>query len=111
MTVQTEEYEKVLIQIVRRLPPERVSEVLDFAQSLEFQVTKAGIGDQEYTESDARWDTLLATEKSQRLLEKLAGEALSEIEAGKAQPMVLTEDGEIVPVGSTGECERLLKHV
>ena len=39
-------------------------------------------GDQEYTEDDARWDALLATEESQRLLEKLADEALAEIEAG-----------------------------
>ena len=41
----------------------------------------------EYTEDDARWDALLATEASQRLLEKLAYEALAEIEAGKARPM------------------------
>jgi hypothetical protein len=97
ITVLTEKYEKALIQIVRRLPPERVSEVLDFAQFLEFQVTRTGEGDQEYTEDDARWDALLATEESQRLLEKMAGEALSEIEAGQAKPMVFTEDGEIAP--------------
>ena len=95
--VQTEEYEKVLLQIVRRLPPERVSEVLDFAQFLELQTTKAGRRDEGYTEEDARWDTLLATEESQRLLEKMAKEALSEIEAGQARPMVFSEDGEIAP--------------
>lgn len=95
--VQTEEYERALIQIVRKLPPERVSEVLDFAQFLEFQVAKTGEGDQQYTEDDARWDALLATEESQRLLEKMADEALSEIEAGQARPIVSAEDGEIAP--------------
>jgi hypothetical protein len=51
----------------------------------------------EYKEDDARWDALLATEESQRLLEELADEALWEIEAGQAKPMVFPEDGEIVP--------------
>lgn len=96
-TVQVEKVERALIQIVRRLPPERASEVLDFAQFLEVREAKAGEGDQEYTEDDARWDALLATEESQRLLEKLADEALSEVEAGQARPMVFTEDGESVP--------------
>ena len=54
-------------------------------------------GDLESAEDDARWDALLATEASQRLLEKLADEAPAEIEAGKAQPMVFAEDGEIAP--------------
>jgi len=96
-TAETEKYERTLIQIVRRLPPECASEVLDFAQFLEFQAAKAGEGDEVYTEDDARWDALLATEESQRLLEKMADEAVSEIEAGQARPMVFTEDGEIVP--------------
>lgn len=78
----------------------RASEVLDFAQFLEIQAAKAGEGDQEYTEDDARWDALLATEESQRLLEKLADEALAEIEAGQARPMVFTEEGEIEPESS-----------
>ena len=95
--VQTKEYERALIQIVRRLLPERVSEVLDFAQFLEFQVARTGEGDREYTEDDARWDALLATEESQRLLENMADEVLSEIEAGQARPMVFAEDKEIAP--------------
>ena len=54
-----------------------------------------GTRDPEYTEGDARWDALLATDASQRLLEKLADEGLAEIEAGKSSPMIFTEDGEI----------------
>jgi hypothetical protein len=96
-TAEAEKTERALIQIVRRLPPERASEVLDFAQFLEFRATKAGEGDEAYTEDDVRWDALFATEESQRLLEKMADEALAEIEAGQARPMVFTEDGEIAP--------------
>ena len=42
-----------------------------------------------------RWDTLLATEESQRLLENMADEAWAEIQAGLATPIVFTNDGEI----------------
>lgn len=48
-------------------------------------------------EGDARWDALLATEESLRLLEQMADEALAEIEAGMAQSIVFGEDGEIGP--------------
>ena len=40
LAFQTAEYEHKLIGIVRRLPPERVSEVIDFAHFLEFQIIK-----------------------------------------------------------------------
>lgn len=46
---------------------------------------------------NARWDMLLATDKSQMLLEQLADEALAEYRAGKTQPMSFTEDGRLVP--------------
>ena len=60
------------------------------------------------TIDDARWNALLVTEESQRLLEKMADEALSEIEAGQARPIVFAEDGEI---GPHDEYERLFKQV
>lgn len=46
---------------------------------------------------NARWDTLLATDKSQALLERLADEALAEFWAGKTRPMAFTDDGRFVP--------------
>ena len=51
----------------------------------------------EISAENTRWDALLATDESQRLLEKMADEALAEIQAGHARPMVFTEDGEIAP--------------
>lgn len=102
---QTKEYEQKLSGIVRRLPPERVAQVIDFAQFIEFQTTKTydddlidkDASEEEVVAENARWDTLLATDKSQRLLEKMADEALADIQAGCARPMVFTEEGEITP--------------
>lgn len=84
--------EEKLIRIVRRLSPERVTQVIDFAEFLEFQT-----GDFESNENDAHWDALLASDSSQRLLEKLADETLVEIEGGKASQISFTPDGEIAP--------------
>ncbi len=116
METQTKQpvvYEQELIRVVRRLPPERVSQVVDFARFLEFQVIKTGDDDLldegesaaesaaksevESAAENAQWDALLATDESQRLLEKMADEAWAEIQAGQAKPMVFTEDGEIAP--------------
>ena len=84
--------EEKLIRIMRRLPPERIAQVIDFAEFLEFQT-----GQFDIQESDAHWDTLLASDKSQLLLERLADEALAEIEAGHATPIAFTSEGELAP--------------
>jgi len=105
MTVQPTVYEQKLIRIVRRLPPERVTQVIDFAQFLESRITATSTADllaEEESEAEiaadnARWDALLATEEAQRLLEKMADEALADMRAGRARPMIFTEDGEIAP--------------
>jgi hypothetical protein len=98
-------YEQKLVGIARRLPPERVSELLDFAQFLELQLAKAHSVetlDQDASEAgiaaeNAQWDALVATDESQRLLEKMADEAWAEIQAGQARPMIFTELGITVP--------------
>lgn len=98
-------YEQELMRVVRKLPPERVAEVIDFAQFLEFRTSDANDGilltdkrnQARIAEKNAQWDALLATDASQHLLEKMADEALAEIQAGLARPMIFTEDGEIAP--------------
>ena len=92
--------EEQLIRIVRKLPPDRIAQVIDFAQFLEFQAT--GVVDdldleEETAAENARWETLLATEESQRLLEHMADEAWAEIQAGLATPIIFTNNGEIGP--------------
>jgi len=46
---------------------------------------------------NAKWDALVASEPSQRVLERLADEALADIQAGRARPMAFTEEGDIAP--------------
>lgn len=92
--------EQTLLGVVRHLPPERVSEVIDFARYLQYRgqsvVEHTELGEhksaERLAEGDARWDALLATEKSQRLLEQMADEALAEVEAGLAKSIAFTKE-------------------
>ena len=107
MSVQTvgykdyQNYESVLIAIVRTLPPHRAEQLVDFARFLEAQrLTDELVQTESIEEIDAdntRWDEVLATDASQTLLEKLASEALAEHRAGKTRPMTFTKDGQIRP--------------
>ncbi len=97
-------YEKQLLKIVHRLPPDRVAQVIDFARFLESRLKtdeaeqQSGEESQETIDAEnARWDALLATEESQSLLEGLADQAERDIKAGKAGGIKFTEDGEIAP--------------
>ncbi len=95
-------YEHRLISIIKRLPPHCVSQVINFAKFLEFEIIRnrndilTDETEEEIAESNARWDALLATDESQRLLEKMADEALAEIQAGRTRPIAFTDDGRIV---------------
>lgn len=79
----------------------RLAEVIDFSQFLEWQMARNQEEEEEseaaIAAENARWDALLATEESQRLLEQMADEALAEIQAGHARPMAFTADGELAP--------------
>ncbi len=105
-----------LISIVHSLPPERKAQLFAFARflaaetaqttDLDFFVEDADVEDADvedadvediYSASDARWDDLLASENGQRALDKLADEALADIRAGKARPMVFAKNGELAP--------------
>jgi len=100
---ETAVYEQQLVSVIRRLPPHFVSQVINFAKFLEFQL----IGnrndiltdetEEEIAENNARWDQMLATDESQQLLEKMADEALGKIHAGRAEPIVFTDNGQIRP--------------
>ncbi|MBP8124828.1 MAG: hypothetical protein KAZ26_19455 [Caldilineaceae bacterium] len=95
-----------LIAIVHSLPPERKAQLFAFARflaaetaqttDLDFFEEDANV-ENGYTASDAHWDDLLASENGQLALDKLADEALADIRAGKAKPMVFTKNGELAP--------------
>lgn len=84
------DYERILINTVRVLPPNRAEQLVDFARFLEAQIlTEELMQEEDVAEieaDNARWDALLATDKAQVLLEKLAEDALSEHRAGKTRP-------------------------
>jgi hypothetical protein len=102
---QSSSYEHMLLAIVRKLPPERRSELLTFARflivetykttDLDFLEDEAGVD--VTNAADAHWDALLASEEGQKALEKLADEALADIRAGKASSISFTDEGEIAP--------------
>ncbi len=100
-TSTSQDYERVLLNIVRILPPNRVAQLVDFARFLEAQILNEELVQEENVaevEADnARWDALLATDESQALLKNLADEALAEHRAGKTKPMAFSDEGRIVP--------------
>ncbi len=100
-TGTSQDYERVLLNIVRTLPPNRVAQLVDFARFLEAQILSEELVQEEdiaEVEADnARWDALLATDESQDLLKKLADEALADHQADKSKPMAFGDKGRIVP--------------
>jgi len=101
-TATSKNYERILINAVRILPPDRAEQLVDFARFLEAQILNEDLlqeeGMADIEADNAQWDTLLATDESQRLLGKLAAEALAEHQAGKTKPMAFNDDkGQLVP--------------
>ena len=100
-TIISQEYEQILINTVRTLPPNRAEQLVDFARFLKSQsLTEAVMQGEDAAEVDAdnaRWDRLLATDESQDMLTKLAKEALAEHHAGKTRPMIFNDEGRIAP--------------
>jgi len=96
-------YEQVLINIVRKLPADRVSQVVDFARFIEWQA----IGDhdldlqdeeteEEIRASEEKWDQIFAKPEAQRLMIEMAYEALAEQDAGLTREMLFDEDGNLI---------------
>ncbi len=99
--IASQDYEQILINTVRALPPNRAEQLIDFAHFLEAQIlAEELLQEEDIAEIEAdnvEWDTLLATNESQILLEKLASEALAEHQAGKTKQMVFNNEGQIAP--------------
>lgn len=98
-TVALTASEETLLHIVRKLPPERVSEVIDFAQFIEWQTTtrrKTDTSSKDDTQAriddDEEWDRLFASPEAQRVMLEMAREALAEAEAGLTVEMAFDED-------------------
>jgi len=82
---------------VRRLPPERVSQLVDFARFLEFQTTERYDDwlDEQETEikedmraGEEKWDKLLAKPEAKRVMREMAREAGEDYRAGRTTELV-----------------------
>ena len=89
-TPQSSPHEQIVVNIMRRLPPDRRAELVDFARFLEFQtVAQQETWLEESTAEDA-WDQLLARPEAKRLLHELAREARADYQAGQISIFTLS---------------------
>ncbi len=80
---------------MRRLPPERLAERVDFARFLEFQTVVHYEARLEETAAEDEWDQLLARPEAKRLLRQLARESRVDYETGQTTDINLTQDGRL----------------
>ncbi len=96
-----------MINIIRKLPPERVHQLVDFARFLESQIAqrsdKDRFGEEEIeTEegirsSEEQWDELLAKPEAKHAMREMAHEALEDYRAGRSTSIEITKDGRLEP--------------
>ena len=99
-TVQPAAHEQTVVSIMRKLPPERILELVDFARFLALQSAKR----EEETEteekiraSEEEWDQLLAQPEAKRVLREMAREAREDYHAGRTTGITTTEEGRLAP--------------
>ncbi len=99
MTVQIKEQEKVLLNIVRNLPPNHANQLINFARFLEAQTLEEEwlkeANQYSFEEDDQKWDQLFQHEKSEMLLDKMTEEALEQYKQGKAKRMSISDEGRL----------------
>ena len=97
--------EQTVLRIMRKLTPERVAALVDFARFLEYRAAE-GVGGwletnsaatDEAGDADQRWDELLARPEAKEVMRQMAREAREDFYAGRATELVDTEDGRLVP--------------
>jgi len=95
-TTIMQDYEHNLVKTVRKLPPQKAEQLLDFARFLEAQMLTQELVQTEepshVAADNEKWDAVLESEESQNLLEKLAREASAEYKAGNTVPMTFDDD-------------------
>ncbi|CAN2042301.1 DUF2281 domain-containing protein [Candidatus Magnetomoraceae bacterium gMMP-15] len=104
---QSSAYEQTVIKIIRKLPLERVLQLVDFAKFLEFQIVQKSSDDrldEKETEteeviraSEEKWDELFAKPEAKRVMHEMAHEALEDYRAGRTTDIAITKDGRLAP--------------
>ena len=92
--IQPSRYEQTIISIVRKLPVERVLQIVEFTRFQEWQEIKS-VHSRET--GDEKWDRLFGTPESELLLAELAREALEDYSAGRTTDIAISEDGLLIP--------------
>ncbi len=91
--------EQTVIRIMRKLTPERVAALVDFARFLEYRAAKGIDGwpeadraaTDEAGDADQRWDELLARPEAKEVRRQMAREALADYRAERDTEIVETE--------------------
>lgn len=99
---QTSLHEETIINIIRRLPSDRVSQLIDFAKFLENQssVKKPDGEDAEdkIHGDEEKWNELFACPEAKQVMREMANEAIEDYHAGKATEIGVAEDGRLKPL-------------
>ncbi len=105
--LQSSVYEQTVINIIRKLPPERILQLIDFAQFLESQILQKSSDDmldeketeteEEIRVSEEKWDKLFDKSEAKRVMREMAHEALEDSRAGRTTGIEITKDGRLVP--------------
>lgn len=98
--VQTSTYERAVISIMHRLPPEQVAQLVNFAYFLELQTTqeyKQWLKEESPEAGDEKWEVLLAKPEAMRVMRDMAREAREEYRARRTTDIEITEDGRLAP--------------
>ncbi len=104
---QSSEYEQTVINIIRKLPPERALQLVDFAQFLESKIAQKSYDDRLREEEiekeegirggEEKWDALFDNPESKQAMRELAHEALEDYRAGRTTNIGITKDGRLEP--------------
>ena len=96
--------EEKLLRIMRTLPPDRVSQLVDFARFLQSSGTRhydALMSDEDVEndicDSEEKWDQLLESPQGHQTLLKMARKARKDFLAGRTTDIIITEDGRLAP--------------
>lgn len=86
--------EYTVINIIRRLPPDKITQLVDFAKFLESEYVRKN---EDKTETEEKWNKLFAEPESKRLMREMAKEAREDYYGGNATDISVTEDGRLAP--------------
>ncbi len=100
-------YEQTVINIIRKLSPERILQLIDFARFLEFQSVQKNNDDwldkekikveEGIRASEEKWDELFIKPEAKHVMREMAQEALEDYRAGRTTDIEITEDGRLAP--------------